>query len=312
MKPVSAQSRFVRRLSRLFFAFAFAALVVFPVQAAITFEWSAGANCGNSPYAGFTPGGPSFLVSLCASTTIERGCGFSAILQAADTSADLQRNFVVTARTLGNSYPDPNTAITLPLSINNPPVIADFGGTAAFSAPTSIGPGANQLLATFTLAAQASATSASYRIYLSNASEFATDQGDVTCGRPASSGGALPVLTLYAGLPPANAPSAPFLTSIDAGFGRATLNFVPSTFDGGSAITSYTATCMAPGQQTQTAVGGGSPITVNGLTGGVLYTCAITTTNSAGITGGVSGLLATIPSPGYNSLISPLFILLLN
>ena len=312
MKPSACLSNSVSRFWRLSFSFVLTAVVVFPVQASVSFEWSAGANCGNSPYAGFSPGGSSFQVSLCASTTIERGCGFSAILQAADTTIGLQRNFVVTARALGTGYPDPNATITLPLSISNPPIIADFGGTAAFSTPTSIAPGANQLLATFTLVAQASATNASYRIYLSNASEFATDQGDVTCGRPASSGVALPVLTLYPGVPPANAPSAPTLTSIDVGFGRATLNFLPSTYDGGSAIASYIATCTAPGQKAQTAIGSSSPITVSGLTGGVLYTCAITSANTAGIISGVSGTLTGVPRPGYDSLISPLFILLLN
>ncbi len=312
MKPTACLSYSVSRFWRLSFSFILAAVVVFPVQATVTFEWSAGANCGNIPYAGFTPGGSSFQVSLCASTTVERGCGFSAILQAADTSVELQRNFVVTARTLGTSYPDPNAAIALPLSISNPPTIADFGGTAAFTTPTSIVPGANQLLATFTLGAQASATNASYRIYLSNASEFATDQGDVTCGRPASSGVPLPVLTLYSGAPPVNAPSAPTLTSIVVGFGRATLNFLPSTYDGGSAIASYTATCMATGLATQTAFGSSSPITVSGLSGGVLYTCAVTSANTSGITSGVSGTLTGVPGPGYDNLISPLYILLLN
>ena len=112
MKPTACHSYVVSRFWRLSFSFALAAVVVFPVQASVTFEWSAGTNCGNGPYVGFAAGGSSFQVSLCASTTIERGCGFSAILQAGDTSVELQRNFMVTARTVGTSYPDPNAAIT--------------------------------------------------------------------------------------------------------------------------------------------------------------------------------------------------------
>ena len=297
---------------RLFFAFTLATGVGFPVQAAVTVEWSAGSTCGNTSYVGFTPGGPAFQVSLCASTTIERGCGFSAILQAADTSTELQNNFVVTARTLGVRYPDPNAAVALPLPIANPPTIVDFGATASLSTTTSIAPGANQLLATFTIAAKTSATNSSYGIYLSNASEFATDQGDATCGRSASSGVALPVLTLFSGMPPENVPNAPALTSIDLGPGRATLHFLPATNGGGSAISSYTATCMASGRKTQTAVGSSSPITVTGLTGGVPYTCTVTSTNSAGITSAVSGTLTVVPAPGYETIFSPLFILLLS
>ncbi len=259
---------------------------------------------------GFTPGGAPFQVSLCASTTVERGCGFSAVLKASDTSAAQQNNFSVTAVTVGTSYPDRNFAVVLPLLISNPPAIADFGATARPSVPTSIAPGANQLLATFTFAPQAAATNVTYAIYMSSASEFSIDQGDNSCAKPGNSGAPLPVLTLYLGTPPANAPGAPTLNSVSVGPGRATLNFSPPSNNGGSAISSYTATCVANGQATRTTTGSGSPITVSGLTGGVAYTCSVSATNNGGLTGGASGALTVTTGPGTN--IAPLFILLLD
>ncbi len=282
----------------------------FPVHASVTFDWSVGATCGNGSSVGFTPGGAPFQVSLCASTTVERGCGFSAVLKASDTSTAQQNNFSVTAVTVGTSYPDRNFAVALPLLITNPPAIADFGATARPSTPTSIAPGANQLLATFTFAPQAAATNVTYAIYMSSASEFSIDQGDNSCAKPGNSGAPLPVLTLYLGTPPANAPGAPTLNSVSTGPGRATLDFSPPSNNGGSAISSYTATCMATGQATRTATGVGSPITVSGLRGGVAYTCSVSATNNGGLTGGASGALTVTTGPGTN--IAPLFILLLD
>ena len=286
-----------------------ALVIAFPAQAIVTFNWSAGATCGSSSSVGFIPGGSAFQASLCASTTTERGCGFSTVVRASDMTVAQQNNFRIIALKRGSNYPDPNMAIALPFPITNPPTIADFGATAITSSPTSLPPGENQLLATFTFAAQASATDARYTIYLSPASEFAIDQGDDTCGRSASSGAALPVLTLFAGVPPANVPGAPTLRSISPGPGRATLHFLPAANNGGSAIAGYTAACTADGQATRTASGGASPITVNGLRGGVLYTCTVTAANSAGVTGGLSGSLDVVTTPGTD--LTPLFLLLL-
>jgi hypothetical protein len=91
------------------------------------------------------------------------------------------------------------------------------------------------------------------------------------------------------------APGAPVLNSITRGPGRATLVFTAPASNGGSAIASYTATCTAPGQTTRTTTGSGSPLTVTGLTAGVAYTCSLTATNGAGLTGGASGLLPVTP-----------------
>lgn len=108
------------------------------------------------------------------------------------------------------------------------------------------------------------------------------------------------------------APSAPTLNSVSQGPGSATLNFSPPTNNGGSAIANYTGTCTASGQVTRSASGSGSPITVGGLTGGVLYTCTITVTNGGGLTGGASGALSVTPGPANKNNIGPLMLLLLD
>ncbi len=84
------------------------------------------------------------------------------------------------------------------------------------------------------------------------------------------------------------APSAPTITSISPAAARITLTFNPPSSTGGSAITSYTATCSSSGQPTRTATGAGSPLVVRQLTGGRTYSCAVTATNSASQTGPAS------------------------
>ena len=79
------------KTSRALAAIAFATLgFAFPAQATVTFVWSAGNTCGNPATASFIAGGATFQASLCASTTTERGCGFTAVVQAA--SATMRRS----------------------------------------------------------------------------------------------------------------------------------------------------------------------------------------------------------------------------
>jgi len=77
-------------------------------------------------------------------------------------------------------------------------------------------------------------------------------------------------------------PGPPTINSITMGAGTATIGFTAPSDTGGSAITSFTATCTAPGQTTRSNTGLGSPITVSGLTGGVTYSCSVTASNSIG------------------------------
>ena len=74
-------------------------------------------------------------------------------------------------------------------------------------------------------------------------------------------------------------PSAPSIGTATAGVQQATVSFIGSASDGGSAITSYTVTSSPGGL---TATGAGSPLTVTGLTAGTPYTFTVRATNAIG------------------------------
>ena len=240
----------------------------FPAQALVTYSWSAGAACGNPATASFNTGGPTIQASLCVSTTTERGCGFSAILQAGTA---LESNaFSVTARTLGSNYVDANATPTFPLLIANPPIPADFGATTAVGA-SSAPAGANQLLATFTFQPQAAATNDAYVITMSAVSEFSTDQGVTSCGSSANSGAALPTLTLARSTAPVftSAPTATFTVAATGSFNVTATGVAASTF---------TAAGLLPGGVTLSNAGVLSGTPASGSAG--TYPLTITATNA--------------------------------
>ena len=169
------------KTSRTLAAIAFATLgFVFPAEAAIATFFSTTSNCLGATSASFATSGPTVQVSLCATTTAPAPaamCGHTILLQSA---AGESGRFTVTARALGANYPDANSEVSLtPNAINNPATVADFGGTVATLSPVAAAP--NQLLATFDLSPQATATNASYVISLAAASAAAVD-ADGTCG----------------------------------------------------------------------------------------------------------------------------------
>ncbi len=85
---------------------------------------------------------------------------------------------------------------------------------------------------------------------------------------------------------PGGPPGTPQNVSATPGDSQVTMNFSPPNSDGGSAISSYTATCGV-----QSASGGGSPLTVFGLANGVNVTCTVFASNAQG-----NG----VPSTGLN------------
>ncbi len=92
-----------------------------------------------------------------------------------------------------------------------------------------------------------------------------------------------------------------------AGSGQATVSFAAPSFNGGAAITLYTASCAASGQTTRTASAATSPIVVNSMTNGVQYSCTVTATNSSGFVSAPSSAALVTPrttpgAPTLNSL----------
>ena len=100
-------------------------------------------------------------------------------------------------------------------------------------------------------------------------------------------------------------PGAPTIGTVTAGNGQAMVAFTAPASDGGSAITSYTATCGAA-----SASGMTGPIRVMGLTNGSSYTCTVTATNVAGIGAASAGspvtpvVVAAKISVGFNDIVN--------
>ena len=91
------------------------------------------------------------------------------------------------------------------------------------------------------------------------------------------------VFALGAGNAFAQTPGAPTIGTASVGDASVYVSFTPPASAGGSAITSYTATCSPGiGLGTTTASGATAPIAVAGLVNGTAYGCFVTANNSAG------------------------------
>jgi hypothetical protein len=182
---MNALIRFNRHISKLFFISLAAMMLLMmatPSHAAVSVFLSAGNTCAGGTTVNFSTSGSTVQVSLCVTNTGEPFglCGQSSKLQSANAGEN--GRFNLTARTLGASYADPNnTAIPFPFAVNNSPPTSDLGGTSTTGAP--VAPAASQLLATFDLSPQASATNASYVLSTSSDSILSVDT-DNTCNNP--------------------------------------------------------------------------------------------------------------------------------
>jgi hypothetical protein len=76
-------------------------------------------------------------------------------------------------------------------------------------------------------------------------------------------------------------PGVPTIQRAIPGSGFLRVFFAPPLSDGGSTITSYTATCTGGGTS-KSATGAASPLTVTGLTNGLTYSCTVRATNGVG------------------------------
>ena len=88
------------------------------------------------------------------------------------------------------------------------------------------------------------------------------------------------------------APGAPAIGVATPGNTQAQIAFSAPSSNGGSPITQYTATCNPGGV---TGSGAASAIMVAGLANSTQYTCSVTATNAAGLTGPASGTVQVTP-----------------
>jgi hypothetical protein len=95
---------------------------------------------------------------------------------------------------------------------------------------------------------------------------------------------------------PRTTPSAPLITGTIASDGNVEVSF-NAGFNGGALVSSYTVTATTDTSGTLTASGSTSPITVNGLTNGLIYTLKVKATNSEGTGADSSGQTAIPTKP---------------
>jgi RHS repeat-associated protein len=99
--------------------------------------------------------------------------------------------------------------------------------------------------------------------------------------------------TASASITPATVPGIPTIGTATGGNAKATITFTAPTSNGGSAITSYTAT-STPGSKTGTCTV--SPCTVSTLTNGTAYTFTIKATNAKGAGSASAASNSTTPA----------------
>ena len=169
------------------------------------------------------------------------------------------------------------TAISLPGAPTGATATAGNGlATVSFTAPASDGGGPITSYTVTSTPGSFTATASSSPITVTGLTNGAAYTFTVAATNAAGSG---PASGTSNSVTPVGPPGAPTGATATAGDRQATVSFTAPASNGGSPITSYTAT-SSPGNFTATA--SSSPITVTGLTAGASYTFTVTAANAAG------------------------------
>ncbi len=91
-------------------------------------------------------------------------------------------------------------------------------------------------------------------------------------------------------------PGAPTGVTAAAGDGQASVSFTAPVLNGGSAITGYAVTATPASGPTVTATGSSSPVTITGLTDGVVYVVSVAAVNATGTGPGGQAVETVAPS----------------
>ena len=220
-----------------------------------------------------------------------RGLGASAVQGSSSSSLDNTAAFDVPSQCV--QPPGAPTGVTATVSRQT--------ATVAFTAPASNGGGAitsyQATCASTTGGTTRSATGTSSPITRSSLSSGHT----YTCSvRALNSAGYGPYSAATTPFVVTNTPGAPTDVTVVGNGTSATVSFVPPATDGGSAITSYQASCSSStGGTTRSASGATSPITRTDLSSGHTYTCRVRALNAVGYgpysTASAPFLVPTVP-----------------
>ena len=214
---------------------------------------------------------------------------------------DLSTNAPVTLLPVGVS---PIGVGIRPATVPGAPVIGTVTAgngeaTVSFTAPASSG---GPAITSYTATCGAfTATGATAPLTVTGLTNGVTYSCSVTATNVIGTGPA----SATANVTPATVPDAPILVGPVPGNAQATVLFAPPAFDGGSPITSFTATCGA-----FSASAAASPIVVGGLTNGTTYSCSVVAINAVGTSVASASMNVTpvapivLTAPGAPTLVS--------
>ena len=197
---------------------------------------SPGDTCNAGTSVPFSETGGAFRVTLCASTTAEGVCGATIFPKIGAASEN--GHFKIIGRTLGSAIPDASSALVFPMNLNSvPDYLQNFGGsrTQAIAPLAAV----NQVLATFEILPQSSATNSSYVFSLDGASEINHALTGSNCFTDFSVDPMTPSITLVRGTPPqfSSAENVTFTVGFAGSFQvNATGSPIPGLTIGGAAL----------------------------------------------------------------------------